>query len=287
MINFKKYILATALVFPSIIAINAKESDAAKAVIDKNLANAVNVRNQANLGDNVMGLISDQEKSYEVKADQGDWLKIDFNGKDAFVSRRYFHILGEDTIVAATNFRDKPTINSNVMSILQKGELVEVIEVSENGYVKVDINGKIGYVYHNLLESFREKNVALEKNAKAKENKQAQQAQQAQQTQTNNNQSSQVNQQATQQQSQEDQGQVEYQATTNWAKEWIAQRESNGSYTAYNPRGGYYGRYQLNPSLIHYGASPAEQEAAADNYVYQRYGSWEAAQQFWASHGWY
>ena len=280
MINFKKYILATALVFPSIIAMNAKESDAAKVVIDKNLANAVNVRNQASLGDNVMGLISDEEKSYEIKSNEGDWLKIDFNGKDAFVSRRYFHILGEDKIIAATNFRDKPTINSNVMRILQKGELVEVLEVSENGYLKVEIDGKIGYVYHNLLESFREKNVALEKNAKAKENKQAQQSQQVQ---TNNNESYDTNQQV----SQEDQIQEEQQFTTNWAKEWIAQRESNGSYTAYNPRGGYYGRYQLNPSLIHYGASPAEQEAAADNYVYQRYGSWEAAQQFWASHGWY
>lgn len=283
MINFKKYILATALVFPSIIAMNAKESDAAKVVIDKNLANAVNVRNQASLGDNVMGLISDEEKSYEIKSNEGDWLKIDFNGKDAFVSRRYFHILGEDKIIAATNFRDKPTINSNVMRILQKGELVEVLEVAENGYLKVEIDGKIGYVYHNLLESFREKNVALEKDAKAKKNKQAQQNQQVVQTQTNN-QSTQANQQT----SQEDQTQQEeYQFTTNWAKEWIAQRESNGSYTAYNPRGGYYGRYQLNPSLIHYGASPAEQEAAADNYVYQRYGSWEAAQQFWASHGWY
>ena len=283
MINFKKYILATALVFPSIIAMNAKESDAAKVVIDKNLANAVNVRNQASLGDNVMGLISDEEKSYEIKSNEGDWLKINFNGKDAFVSRRYFHILGEDKIIAATNFRDKPTINSNVMRILQKGELVEVLEIAENGYLKVEIDGKTGYVYHNLLESFREKNVALEKNAKAKENKQAQQSQQVVQTQTNN-QSTQANQQT----SQEDQTQQEeYQFTTNWAKEWIAQRESNGSYTAYNPRGGYYGRYQLNPSLIHYGASPAEQEAAADNYVYQRYGSWEAAQQFWASHGWY
>lgn len=284
MINFKKYILATALVFPSIIAMNAKESDAAKVVIDKNLANAVNVRNQASLGDNVMGLISDEEKSYDIKSNEGDWLKIDFNGKDAFVSRRYFHILGEDKIIAATNFRDNPTINSNVMRILQKGELVEVLEVAENGYLKVEIDGKIGYVYHNLLESFREKNVALEKNAKAKENKQAQQSQQVVQTQTNN-QSTQANQQT----SQEDQTQQEEQQqfTTNWAKEWIAQRESNGSYTAYNPRGGYYGRYQLNPSLIHYGASPAEQEAAADNYVYQRYGSWEAAQQFWASHGWY
>ena len=71
------------------------------------------------------------------------------------------------------------------------------------------------------------------------------------------------------------------------AKEWIAQRESNGSYTAYNSAGGYYGRYQLNPSLINYGASPEEQEAAADNYVAGRYGSWSEAKAFWEANGWY
>lgn len=71
------------------------------------------------------------------------------------------------------------------------------------------------------------------------------------------------------------------------AKEWIAQRESGGSYTAYNAAGGYYGRYQLNPSLVSYGASPAEQEAAADAYVAGRYGSWTQAQAFWQSNGWY
>ncbi|AMB99371.1 hypothetical protein AWM75_04915 [Aerococcus urinaehominis] len=71
------------------------------------------------------------------------------------------------------------------------------------------------------------------------------------------------------------------------AKEWIAQRESGGSYTAYNAAGGYYGRYQLNPSLVAYGASPAEQEAAADQYVADRYGSWTNAQNFWQANGWY
>lgn len=71
------------------------------------------------------------------------------------------------------------------------------------------------------------------------------------------------------------------------AKEWIAQRESSGSYSAYNPSGGYYGRYQLNPSLISYGASAAEQEAAADKYVSGRYGSWSSAKSHWEQKGWY
>ena len=69
------------------------------------------------------------------------------------------------------------------------------------------------------------------------------------------------------------------------AKEWIAQRESNGSYTAVN--GQYWGRYQLNPTLVEHGAGPAAQEAAADRYVADRYGSWVQAKQFWQANGWY
>lgn len=75
--------------------------------------------------------------------------------------------------------------------------------------------------------------------------------------------------------------------SSNSAKEIIAQRESGGSYTAYNAAGGYYGRYQLNPTLVAYGASPAAQEVAADKYVAERYGSWDAALTFWNANGWY
>lgn len=69
------------------------------------------------------------------------------------------------------------------------------------------------------------------------------------------------------------------------AKEWIAQKESGGSYTAQNGR--YYGRYQLDSSYLGGDYSAANQERVADQYVANRYGSWEAAQQFWMSHGWY
>lgn len=69
------------------------------------------------------------------------------------------------------------------------------------------------------------------------------------------------------------------------AKEWIAQRESGGSYTAQN--GQYYGKYQLSSSYLNGDYSAANQERVADNYVASRYGSWTAAQQFWQGHGWY
>jgi LysM repeat protein len=69
------------------------------------------------------------------------------------------------------------------------------------------------------------------------------------------------------------------------AKEWIANKESGGSYTATN--GQYYGRYQLTNSYLNGDYSAANQEKVADNYVASRYGSWTAAKAFWEANGWY
>ena len=69
------------------------------------------------------------------------------------------------------------------------------------------------------------------------------------------------------------------------AKEWIAQRESSGSYTAQN--GQYTGRYQLSSSYLNGDYSPANQERVADQYVASRYGSWANAKNFWLSHNYY
>lgn len=74
-------------------------------------------------------------------------------------------------------------------------------------------------------------------------------------------------------------------ATTSSAKEWIAQRESGGSYSATN--GQYIGRYQLSASYLNGDYSAENQERVADQYVTFRYGSWEGAQSFWQANGWY
>lgn len=69
------------------------------------------------------------------------------------------------------------------------------------------------------------------------------------------------------------------------AKEWIAQRESGGSYTAQNSR--YIGRYQLDASYLNGDYSPANQERVVNQYVKSRYGSFTNAKAFWQAHGWY
>lgn len=69
------------------------------------------------------------------------------------------------------------------------------------------------------------------------------------------------------------------------AKAWIAQRESGGSYSARN--GQYIGKYQLSAAYLNGDYSAANQERVANQYVANRYGSWEAAKSFWQSNGWY
>lgn len=69
------------------------------------------------------------------------------------------------------------------------------------------------------------------------------------------------------------------------ARNWIAARESGGSYNARN--GQYIGKYQLSASYLNGDYSPANQERVAQQYVSGRYGSWQAAQAHWQANGWY
>ena len=69
------------------------------------------------------------------------------------------------------------------------------------------------------------------------------------------------------------------------AREWIAGKESGGSYTVTN--GQYIGKYQLSASYLNGDYSAENQERVANNYVSSRYGSWTNAKQHWLQNSWY
>lgn len=119
----------------------------------------------------------------------------------------------------------------------------------------------------------------------------AQTTQQASQQQTTQQASQQqMTQQASQQQtSQQQTMQTTQQAVASSsehaARDWIASRESGGSYTAQN--GNYYGKYQLSSAYLGGDYSAENQERVADSYVLNRYGSWANAKSHWLQNGWY
>ena len=115
---------------------------------------------------------------------------------------------------------------------------------------------------------------------------QQQTTQQASQQQTTQQASQQqTTQQASQQQTMQTTQQAVASSSEQAARDWIASRESGGSYTAQN--GNYYGKYQLSSAYLGGDYSAENQERVADSYVLNRYGSWANAKSHWLQNGWY
>ncbi len=110
-----------------------------------------------------------------------------------------------------------------------------------------------------------------------------QQASQQQTTQQASQQ--QTTQQASQQQTMQTTQQAVASSSEQAARDWIASRESGGSYTAQN--GNYYGKYQLSSAYLGGDYSAENQERVANSYVLNRYGSWANAKSHWLQNGWY
>lgn len=114
----------------------------------------------------------------------------------------------------------------------------------------------------------------------------AQTTQQASQQQTTQQASQQQTmQQASQQQTMQTTQQAVASSSEQAARDWIALRESGGSYTAQN--GNYYGKYQLSSAYLGGDYSAENQERVANSYVLNRYGSWANAKSHWLQNGWY
>ncbi len=95
----------------------------------------------------------------------------------------------------------------------------------------------------------------------------------------------QTTQQASQQQTMQTTQQAVASSSEQAARDWIASRESGGSYTAQN--GNYYGKYQLSSAYLGGDYSAENQERVANSYVLNRYGSWANAKSHWLQNGWY
>ena len=113
---------------------------------------------------------------------------------------------------------------------------------------------------------------------------QQQTMQQASQQQTTQQASQQqTTQQASQQQTMQTTQQAVASSSEQAARDWIASRESGGSYTAQN--GNYYGKYQLSSAYLGGDYSAENQERVANSYVLNRYGSWANAKSHWLQNG--
>ena len=101
-----------------------------------------------------------------VTSIQNGWAKVKVDGKEGYVSTTYLTPLVIDAVIpekttakyvhvdpgSRLNLRKEPSLNAPIVAMLPRGTKVEVLSES-NGWAKVKVNGKTGYVSAQYLKS--------------------------------------------------------------------------------------------------------------------------------------
>lgn len=153
--NIKKYALALALVAPCVFSFGMKKSDAARAIMNPDKAQVINVRKEAKEDSSFIGEIKDKTE-YEITGIKDSWLEIDFEGNKGFVHSYWFNQVEDTKTVSPANFRKKPSLDSEIYEVLNGGTKVTVLDIEDSGFVKVKYEDKTGYISLDLLEIYGE-----------------------------------------------------------------------------------------------------------------------------------
>ena len=186
--------------------VNSSELKVIELPIEGWLTHNLNVRSNPQIGENIIGVLNIGTKVSGVESN--GWVKIDFNGKTSYISRDYISLTEiiiekeeeknietskptESTkptenetenkevstnannitgwIKSAVNFRTKPSTgtDSSVISVLAKGTKVSGVE--SNGWVKINYEGKEGYVAKSYISDSEIKNESTNTNTENKE----------------------------------------------------------------------------------------------------------------------
>ena len=128
-----------------------------------NCKTAVNVRAKASSKSKSLGKAKKGE-TFTVKGASGNWIKIDFNGKDGYVFKRYISVKGtpDDTPVegktgriinckTAANVRAKASSKSKLLGTAKRGKTFKVLATA-GSWVKIQYNKETaGYVYKKYI----------------------------------------------------------------------------------------------------------------------------------------
>lgn len=124
-----------------------KVSKAKSLLINYDLAEGVNVREKKSFADDskILGGI-DYPDLYEIKDSDKDWYKIDFNGKDGYVSKVWFHELDDIKAIKDGKIYEKADDKSKEISTFKEKEKIDLVNFDSNtNFVKVKKGEKIGF----------------------------------------------------------------------------------------------------------------------------------------------
>ena len=133
-----------------------------------NCKTKVNVREKATSKSKLLGTAKKGE-TFQVLGTSGSWVKINFNGKNGFVYKKYIKIEGtpDDTAVegkigkiynckTAVNVREKATSDSKLLGTAKLGSTYKVLATA-GSWVKIQYKSDtVGYVFKSYIKIYKE-----------------------------------------------------------------------------------------------------------------------------------
>ena len=145
-----------------LIATSAGVAYAASAEADTSImraTTAVNVRTGPDTTYPLIGVLYQGETVTATGLSQEGWIPVTFNGKSGWICAQYLagtapatpEITGRASATTGVNIRAKATTLSSVLYVLQKGQTIDLLGPSANGWTPVLFQGKTAYVSSQYL----------------------------------------------------------------------------------------------------------------------------------------
>ena len=126
------------------------------------------VRSDASTSSSILGYLNAGD-TFEITGEKGNWYKINFNGKTAYVSKDYTtKISSSNTVVSGKGkvvnvgnstlrLRQSPSTSSAILGTLREGETFDIIAKSGEWY-NIKTAGKVGFIHGNYVKVIEEDN---------------------------------------------------------------------------------------------------------------------------------
>lgn len=126
----------------------------------------LNVRNKSSMSGKIIGKLYTGNK-VEIKGEDGNWYKINYKGKTAYISKKYVKVSSttiteveecSDVFKAQIGFnvRTGPSTSYSQIGRLIKGQVFQVKGKCSNGWYQIQYGSKTGYVSNKYLDKMED-----------------------------------------------------------------------------------------------------------------------------------
>ena len=140
--KLKNKYLVGSLIFFGMMAVGTQTSHADQIILDRDKTEGVNIRSERSNDASILGGIEDYTR-YDIKAEDGDWYQIEYDGEPAFVGKDWFYRINDANLIKDADLKAEANKDSenSIAYTLKKSTKVNVLAFDdETNYVKVSYN---------------------------------------------------------------------------------------------------------------------------------------------------